>query len=60
MANSNIFQMTVEQSNNWYRIWHPDGYIVAQIVLPADGQYMIDSKAIAMIVKALSLRYRLK
>lgn len=53
-------RIKVQQSNNFYRLWHPDGYIVAELAMPSDGQYMLDSRAIAMIVKALSLRYRLK
>ena len=53
-------KIVVQQSNNWYRLWHPAGFIICEICMPADGQYMIDSKAIAMICRALSIRYRIK
>lgn len=59
MADNNN-KITVEQSNNCYRFWHPYGFIIGTLAMPADGQYMIDSRAIAVIVKALEIRYKLR
>ena len=53
-------KMHIQQSNNMYRIWHPYGYVIAEIMMPNDSQYFLDSKALAVIVKALAARYNLK
>lgn len=53
-------KMVIQQSNNMYRIWHPYGYVIAEIMMPNDGQYFLDTKALAAIGKALANRYDLK
>lgn len=53
-------KLAIRQDNNVYQIWHPYGYVIAQIMMPADRQFFADSKALAVIGKALALRYGLK
>lgn len=53
-------KMAIQQSNNMYRIWHPYGYVIAEIMMPNDSQYFLDTKALAAIGKALANRYNLK
>lgn len=50
----------IEQKGNTYRLWHPIGFAMCEIIMPNDGQYMLDSRAISYITKALSIRYNLK
>ncbi len=49
--------MTIQQSNNEYRIWTPQGICIAQIIMPPDGQWLADSKVLEVICKALSYRW---
>lgn len=49
----------VQQSANEYRLWTPQGICIAHIVMPADGQYMIDGKALDYICKSLGFRWGL-
>ena len=56
----NANRIVVEHANNCYRFWHPYGFVIGTLTMPADGQYMIDSRAVAVIVKALEIRYKLK
>lgn len=50
----------IQQQNNLYSVWHPVGFLVAQIMMPDDRQYYQDSKALAQIGKVLADRYNLK
>lgn len=50
----------IQQQNNLYSVWHPVGFLVAQIMMPDDGQYYLDSRTLVQIGKALADRYNLK
>ena len=57
----NVFHtLTVVQSGNEYRIITPQGIIIAHLVLPSDGQFMIDCKILDGICKGLAYRWGLK
>lgn len=49
--------MVIQQSNNEYRIWTPQGICIAHIIMPPDGQWLGDSKVLEVICKALSYRW---
>ena len=44
---------------NVYRIFHPLDFLVAEVMLPNDGQYMLDSRLLSALVKAMNIRYRI-
>lgn len=49
----------VQQSGNQYRLWTEQGLCLAHLVMPADGQYIFDSKALDLICKVIAKRWKL-
>ena len=48
------------QQSNIYRVFHPLHFLVAIVQMPTDSQYMLDSKLLSALVKAMNSRYRIK
>ena len=48
------------QQSNIYRVFHPLYFLVAIVQMPTDSQYMLDSKLLSALVKAMNSRYRIK
>lgn len=48
----------VEQQGQFYKIYTPQGILVAQVFMGADGQIVQDVLALKVITKALQKRWR--
>lgn len=49
----------VQQGGNQYRLWTEQGLCLAHLVMPADGQYILDSKALDLICKVIAKRWKI-
>lgn len=50
-------KMIIQQANNEYQIWTPQGIRIAYIVMPPDGRYVLDSKVLEVICRAFAHRW---
>lgn len=59
IVRQNLVRSNTGQVQNEYHFWFQNGFYLGCLVLPADGQYMLDAKALNIITRALALRYGL-
>lgn len=52
-----FYNMVYIQSNNEYKVFTPQGICIAHVVMPPNGQYIMDAKTVEIICKALAYRW---
>lgn len=55
----NLHQTSGGQINNEYHFWTEQGIYCGALLLPSDGQFIFDDKALNIITKALGIRWGL-
>ena len=54
------YVVQVSQQLNIKRFFSSVDFLVAIVQMPTDSQYMLDSKLLSALVKAMNSRYRIK
>ena len=58
MVHQNLCKTNTGHLQNEYHFMLQNGIYLGALLLPSDGQYILDDKALTFVCKALALRWR--